>query len=120
VSEANLANIMVMLRKMLGREAIQTISKFGYRFTLPVMGEPGIDREAHESFVRERRCWPEDLRITSWRLENGSVLHYSQSSFAPGWAWLGRTCRLAAKVNLQSAEPDLAEAAFSAGSRSRS
>jgi hypothetical protein len=26
--------------------------------------------------------------------------------------WLGRTCHLTAKVNLQSADPDLAQAAF--------
>jgi hypothetical protein len=43
VSEANLTNIIVVLRKILGRSAIQTVSKFGYRFCLPVVGEPGIE-----------------------------------------------------------------------------
>jgi DNA-binding winged helix-turn-helix (wHTH) protein/tetratricopeptide (TPR) repeat protein len=113
VSEANLTNIMVMLRKMLGREAIQTISKFGYRFTLPVTGEPGIDREAYESFVRGKELLA--------RRSADSILDARQQfwfcitrnpQFAPAWAWLGRTCRLAAKVNLQPAQPDLAEAAF--------
>src|SRR5215469_18827791 len=52
VSEANLTNIVVMLRKMLGRDAIQTVSKFGYRLTVPVTGEPGIHPEAYGSFIR--------------------------------------------------------------------
>ena len=43
VTDANLTNVIVTLRKMLGREAIQTVSKFGYRFCLPVLGEPGVD-----------------------------------------------------------------------------
>jgi len=39
VSDANLTNVIVGLRKVLGREAIQTVSKFGYRFTMRVLGE---------------------------------------------------------------------------------
>jgi DNA-binding winged helix-turn-helix (wHTH) protein len=52
VTEANLTNIIVLLRKRLGRDAIQTVSKFGYRFTLPVTGEPGINQAAYAGFVR--------------------------------------------------------------------
>ena len=44
VSDANLTNIIVQLRKLIGRESIQTVSKHGYRFTLPVTGEPGINQ----------------------------------------------------------------------------
>ena len=36
VTEANLTNIIVLLRKLLGKEAIQTVSKYGYRFSFPV------------------------------------------------------------------------------------
>src|SRR3954467_15777358 len=43
VTDANLTNVILSLRKTLGREAIQTVSKFGYRFCMPVLGEPGID-----------------------------------------------------------------------------
>ena len=52
VTEANLTNIIVLLRKILGRDAIQTVSKYGYRFTLPVLGEPGVKQAAYASFVR--------------------------------------------------------------------
>src|ERR1700753_2893713 len=52
VSEANLINSIVLLRKILGAEAIETLSKHGYRLTVQVTGEPGIKHEAYESFVR--------------------------------------------------------------------
>lgn len=42
VSEANLTNTIVSLRKIVGRAAIRSVSKHGYRFALPVEGEPGI------------------------------------------------------------------------------
>src|SRR5216683_1831237 len=49
VTEANLTNIVVLLRKVLGRDAIQTVSRFGYRLTLPVTGQPGIKQAAYAS-----------------------------------------------------------------------
>jgi two-component SAPR family response regulator len=52
VTEANLTNIIVSLRKTLGREAIQTVSKFGYRFCLPVLGEPGLDQAMYTTFLQ--------------------------------------------------------------------
>src|SRR4051812_31402284 len=36
VAETNLTNTIVVLRKIFSREAIQTVSKFGYRFALRV------------------------------------------------------------------------------------
>jgi hypothetical protein len=42
----------VLLRKVLGPDAIQTVSKHGYRLMVPVTGEPGIKHEAYESFIR--------------------------------------------------------------------
>jgi DNA-binding winged helix-turn-helix (wHTH) protein len=35
VAEANLTNVIGQIRKELGREAIETVSKYGYRFTVP-------------------------------------------------------------------------------------
>jgi len=52
VSEANLTNTIVSLRKIVGRDAIRTVSKHGYRFELPVIGEPGIAPAAYEKFAR--------------------------------------------------------------------
>jgi DNA-binding winged helix-turn-helix (wHTH) protein len=52
VTDANLTNVIVDLRKILGREAIQTVSKFGYRFSMPVLEEPGIDQAMHATFLQ--------------------------------------------------------------------
>jgi DNA-binding winged helix-turn-helix (wHTH) protein len=54
VSEANLINVIVQLRKTVGRNTIRTVSKHGYRFELPVCGEPGITRPTYERFVRAK------------------------------------------------------------------
>src|SRR5215470_6138508 len=59
VEEANLTNIIVQLRRELGRDAIQTVSKYGYRFALAVSGEPGIKQTAYESFVRGKELLAE-------------------------------------------------------------
>jgi DNA-binding winged helix-turn-helix (wHTH) protein len=63
VSESNLTNTIVSLRKIVGRDAIRTVSKYGYRFDLPVTGEPGVARAAYEKFARAKelsagRAWP--------------------------------------------------------------
>src|SRR5207237_2318156 len=54
VTDANLTNVIVTLRKTFGRAAIQTVSKFGYRFTLPVLGEPGVDAATYGTFLRAK------------------------------------------------------------------
>lgn len=113
VSEANLTNIIVTLRKALGREAIQTVSKFGYRFTLPVTGEPGIDPQAYQSFIRGKELLAR--RSAESILEARERFWFCIArcpQFAPAWAWLGRTSRLAVTFELPAADPDLAEAAF--------
>jgi DNA-binding winged helix-turn-helix (wHTH) protein len=113
VSEANLTNLIVLLRKILGSDAIQTVSKHGYRLMVQVTGEPGIKHEAYESFVRGKELlaqrWPdaiEKARELFWF----SLSHDPQ--FADAWAWLGRACRLLDKFNGQPSSADLAEAAF--------
>ncbi len=45
VTEANLTNTIVILRKALGAAAIQTVSKYGYRFMLPVLGTPDVEQK---------------------------------------------------------------------------
>ena len=54
VSEANLTNTIVSLRKIVGRTAIRTVSKHGYQFELPVDGEPGVARSTYERFARAK------------------------------------------------------------------
>jgi DNA-binding winged helix-turn-helix (wHTH) protein len=113
VAEANLTNIIVQLRKMLGRHAIQTVSKSGYRFTLPVTGEPGIKQAAYASFVRGKELLAERSPDS---IRNARDLFWfclaNDPQFAPAWAWLGRACRLLDKFSGQPGTPDLAEAAF--------
>ncbi len=114
VAEANLTNIIVLLRKLLGKEAIQTVSKFGYRFSLPVTAEPDKKQSVYANFVRAKELAtqrsPESL--TSAR-ELLWICLAEDPSFAPAWAWLGRTCRLLQKFCLESpGGDDLAQAAY--------
>jgi DNA-binding winged helix-turn-helix (wHTH) protein len=113
VEEANLTNIIVQLRKVLGHDAIQTVSKFGYRFTLPVTGEPGVKQTAYASFVRGKELLTE-RSLDSIRAARDLFWFCiaNDPQFAPAWAWLGRTCRLLDKFNGDPSIPDLAEAAF--------
>lgn len=113
VSEANLTNLTVLLRKVLGTGAIQTVSKYGYRLMLPVTGEPGIHHEAYASFIRGKELLAqrsavaiEEARDLFWL----SLAHDPQ--FASAWAWLGRACRLHQIFSGYKGAPDLAEAAF--------
>jgi DNA-binding winged helix-turn-helix (wHTH) protein len=113
VSEANLTNIIVLLRKTLGRDAIQTLSKFGYRFTLRVTGEPGISHGGYESFVRGKELLAQRSRESIMRARDLFWFCLAQDpQFAAAWAWLGRACRLLDKFNGEPAEPDVADAAF--------
>lgn len=113
VSEANLTNLIVLLRKILGAEAIETVSKHGYRLTVQVTGEPGIKREAYESFVRGKELLGQrspDAIAKARELFWYSLSHDPQ--FASAWAWLGRACRLLEKFTNYLSQVPLAEAAF--------
>jgi DNA-binding winged helix-turn-helix (wHTH) protein len=113
VEEANLTNIIVQLRKVLGRDAIQTVSKFGYRFTLPVTGEPGIKQAAYASFIRGKELLTErSLDSIKAARDLFWFCIANDPQFAPAWAWLGRTCRLLDKFNGEPSIPHIAEAAF--------
>ena len=114
VSERNLTNLIVSLRKILGHDAIRTVSKHGYRFELPVSGEPGIGRETYERFIRAREL------TTQRSLESMLLardLYWTclaeKPEFAPAWAWLGRCCWFLHKFTYGSSViPELADAAF--------
>jgi tetratricopeptide (TPR) repeat protein len=112
VTDANLTNVIVSLRKTLGREAIQTVSKFGYRFCLPVLGEPGIDQAMYNTFLQGK----EQARIRSLesmaRARDLFALCVAKDpQFAAAWAWLGRCHRFLDKFNAgPSTNIDLAEA----------
>jgi tetratricopeptide (TPR) repeat protein len=115
VTETNLTNTIVLLRKVLGREAIQTVSKHGYRFTLPVVGEPGVQRTAYASFVRGKELAAERSLESILRARDLFWLCLAEDpSFAAAWAWLGRCCRMLEKFKSgPSMNLDLAVAAFS-------
>jgi DNA-binding winged helix-turn-helix (wHTH) protein len=114
VSERNLTNLIVSLRKILGPDAIRTVSKHGYRLELSVSGEPGLRRETYEKFIRAREL------TTQRSLESMLLardLYWTclaeNPSFAPAWAWLGRCCWFLDKfTHSSSVVPELAEAAF--------
>ncbi|WP_263385219.1 winged helix-turn-helix domain-containing protein [Granulicella arctica] len=113
VTEANLTNIIVRLRKLLGRDAVQTVSKYGYRFTLPVSGEPGVTQAVYTSFVRGKELAAErSLESLRYARELFWICLANDPQYAPAWAWLGRTCRLLEKFKGERSSASLAEAAF--------
>ena len=100
VTEANLTNTIVSLRKILGRDALQTVSKHGYRLMLPVLGQPGIRPEVFEHFARARELTLQrSLDSTSAARELYWVCLAEDPSFAAAWAWLGRCCWFLAKFS---------------------
>lgn len=114
VSEANRTNIIVILRKILGRDSVQTISKSGYRFVLPVTGEPGIDQAAYAAFVRGKELLNERPRESIGKARDQFLFCIAQDpQFAAAWAWLGRANRILEKLHRDvSLRPSVAEAAF--------
>jgi DNA-binding winged helix-turn-helix (wHTH) protein len=116
VLDANLTNVIVSLRKILGRSAIQTVSKFGYRFTLPVLGEPGVDQPTYATFLEAKALTVvRSLESMSRARDLFSVCVARDPNFAAGWAWLGRCCRFLEKFQAgksTSLNLELAEAAL--------
>jgi len=114
VSEANLTNTIVLLRKTLGRNAIQTVSKYGYRLVLPVVGTPGVGPEIYATFVRARDLTNNRSLESLYRARDlYFVCIAGDPGFAPAWAWLGRCCRIIEKFGTaESASFDLARSAL--------
>jgi DNA-binding winged helix-turn-helix (wHTH) protein len=114
VSEANLTNTIVSLRKMVGRDTIRTVSKHGYRFELPVTGEPGVARATYEKFVRAKELTAQRSLESMYLARD---LYWTciaeDPTFAPAWAWLGRCCWFLEKFSASSsANLELAQASF--------
>lgn len=113
VTQASLTNIIVLLRKILGHESIQTSSKYGYRFNFAVIGEPGISQAAYSCFVRGKELLAERSAESIGRAQDQFLLCLAHDpDFAAGWAWLGRTRRLLEKFAGHASAPELAEAAY--------
>jgi DNA-binding winged helix-turn-helix (wHTH) protein len=114
VTDANLTNVIVSLRKTLGREAIQTVSKFGYRFTMRVVGEPGIDQSTYAAFLRAKELATfRSLDSMASARDLFSLCVAEDPLFAAAWAWLGRCSRFLEKFKAgPSVNLDLAQAAL--------
>ena len=114
VAEANLTNTIVVLRKIFSHDAIQTVSKFGYRFALQVLGEPGVDQAVYGNFARAKELITERSLDSMLRARDLCVLCIaSDPGFAAAWAWLGRCCRVIEKFSGQSSvNLELAQAAL--------
>lgn len=114
VSEANLTNMIGSIRKIVGRDSISTVSKHGYRFELPVLGEPGVARSTYQKFARARELTAQ-RSLESMQLARD--LYWTclaeDPGYASAWAGLGRCCWFLDKFAASSsANADLAQAAF--------
>lgn len=104
VTNANLTNLIVTLHKLLGRRSVHTVSKFGYRFGLTVLGEPGVDPPVYDRFVKAKALATE--RSLQSMAEARDLLSWcvaEDPGFAEAWAWLGRTYRFLEKFEGRSA-----------------
>jgi DNA-binding winged helix-turn-helix (wHTH) protein len=114
VSESNLTNTIVSLRKIIGRDTIRTVSKHGYRFELAVTGEPGVAQATYEKFTRAKEL---TIQRSLESMQLARDLYWTclavDPSFAPAWAWLGRCCWFLDKFSgSSSVNLELAHAAF--------
>jgi len=108
VAEANLTNAIVSLRKVMGRESIRTVSKYGYRFEVPVEGEPGISSATYELFSRAKELTAHrSLESVVAARELYWLCLAGDPAFAPAWAWLGRNCALLAKISDKGGDTEL-------------
>jgi DNA-binding winged helix-turn-helix (wHTH) protein len=83
VAEANLTNIIGQLRKLLGRKAIETVSKFGYRLTLPVTASRASPlRSTPDSFV-VATSWPSAPSTPSAGLATCSSFALPKTRYSP-------------------------------------
>jgi DNA-binding winged helix-turn-helix (wHTH) protein len=115
VTDANLTNMIVSLRKVLGREAIQTVSKHGYRLTMAVVGEPGIEQANYATFLQAKElAVHRSLESVTRARDLFSMCVANDPKFAAAWAWLGRSCRFLEKhrEGPSAARMELAQAAL--------
>lgn len=114
VTEANLTNIVGVLRQTLGRETITTVSKHGYRFNVVVEGAPGVRTETYRRFIRARELTlHRSLESVSQARELYWICLAEDPGFAASWAWLGRCCWFLTKFRANSiTDFELTTAAF--------
>jgi DNA-binding winged helix-turn-helix (wHTH) protein len=114
VSDANLTNTIVSLRKIVGRDAIRTVSKHGYRFEMRVECEPGVARVTYERFARAKELTAQrSLESMTLARELYWTCLAEDPNFAAAWAWMGRCCWFLGKFGGSSERVKaLAEAAF--------
>jgi DNA-binding winged helix-turn-helix (wHTH) protein len=114
VSEANLTNTIVNLRKIVGRAAIRTVSRHGYRFEMRVNSEPGVARATYERFVRAKELTRQrSVETMTLARDLFWTCLAEDPGFAPAWAWLGRCSWFLGKfVGNSQTSKDLTEAAF--------
>jgi DNA-binding winged helix-turn-helix (wHTH) protein len=114
VSEANLTNTIVSLRKLVGHEAIRTVSKHGYRFEMKVECEPGVARGTYERFARAKELTAQrSLESMTQARELLWTCLAQDPGFAAAWAWMGRCCWFVGKFSGSLARmKEVTEAAF--------
>jgi DNA-binding winged helix-turn-helix (wHTH) protein len=114
VSERNLTNTIVSLRKLLGRDAVRTVSKHGYRFEAALISRPGVATAVYERFLRARQLIERrSLEDMQYARDLLSICLAEDPSFAQGWAWLGRCCWFLDKFGRHpSASSEVARAAL--------
>lgn len=114
VSERNLTNTIVSLRRLLGRDAVRTVSKHGYRFEPELMSEPGVSPAVYERFLGARQLIERrSLEQVQQARDELWICLAEDPTFAQGWAWLGRCCWFLDKFGEDaSSNSDLAAAAL--------
>ncbi len=114
VSAANLTNTIVCIRKILGSEAIRTVSKHGYRFTLRVDCVPGVRHATYERFARAKELTQQrSLESMMQARDLYWICVAEDPGFGAAWAWLGRCCWFLGKFSGTPAMTvDVTEAVF--------
>ncbi len=102
VEDANLTNNVTALRRVLGRHAIVSVPRYGYRFCLPVSASVGLPAESALAFSEAQTLLAE--RSTESVLRSRDLLWLvvaQEPQCASAWAWLGRASRFLEKFGVQ-------------------
>ena len=101
VEDGNLTNNITALRRVLGRHAIQSVPRHGYRFSLPVAPSRDLSPEMSDLFSQAEAFLNE--RTSKGVLRARDLLWLviaSEPQCAPAWAWLGRAARFLEKYGV--------------------
>ena len=114
VGDANLTNSIAALRKALAPDAIETVSKTGYRFAWEVNDRPGVSQAA-EALLREgKELMARRTTESVAAAQNVFCQAIAEEPwYAEAWAWLARASRYLEKYHVSREQNrKLAEAAF--------